>query len=242
MRADVYLVEHALAESREQAQRFIRDGHVFKPNGDTVRKPSESIPETMSLICEARDDYVSRGAYKLRDALFKYLPNCEGKIAIDIGASTGGFTDLLLQCGAPKVYAVDSGSHQLHEKIRSDSRVVSMENVNARYLQKKDFKDLLNLCVMDVSFISATLIIPAIDRILETNSWVFILIKPQFEVGREGIGRNGVVKETELREMAVQKVVSFARENVQWACLDVLPSPILGPQGNQEFIAIFKTK
>ncbi len=241
MRADVWLVDHQLVESREQAQRLIAKGVVkVESTQKVIKKPSEKVADDVVLICEEQEQYVSRGAYKLIEALDLYLPDATGKIVVDIGASTGGFTDLLRQRGAQKVYAIDSGSNQLHTKLQGDKAIISLENTNARYLKKKDFKPLPNVGVMDVSFISATLIMPTLAEILDGNAFIFILVKPQFEVGREFLGKNGVVHDVDAREMAVQKVVECGKQICKWQHLNTLPSPIQGPQGNYEFIAIFK--
>lgn len=241
VRADLLMVGQGLAESREQAQRLIESGAVTSQEGRTVRKPSEKFLSEMVLTCAAACPYVSRGAYKLLPALDRFLPDLTGKTGLDIGASTGGFTDVMCQRGAAKIYAVDCGRGQLHPKLAHDSRVVSMEKCNARDLTPVMFDAKADVMTMDVSFISVTLIIPALAPLMTPGAFGFVLVKPQFECGRALLGKNGVVKLESTRLDCVQKVVQFAEKTVGWRCHDVLPSPIKGPQGNQEYVAVFQT-
>lgn len=239
-RIDLKLVEQGLATSREQAQRLIEKGGV-KCNGVEVKKASQKVDCESILSCDIIEPYVSRGAYKLLEALESSKLDLSHKIAIDIGASTGGFTDLLLQKGIQKVYAIDCGSEQLHEKLRHDSRVISMEKVNARYLDKQMFKnDSISIAVMDVSFISVTLIFDSLKKILDLNSTLFILVKPQFEAGKEHLGKKGVVKSENVQLSCVQKVIEIAQKTYGFTHIETFTSPIKGPEGNQEYMVIFK--
>ena len=239
MRLDVYLTERGMVSSRTEAKGFITDSAV-KVNGKVITKPSFDVAEDSVVeIDKSSKKYVGRGGMKLEAAIAAFGISVAGKKAIDIGASSGGFTDCLLQNGAASVIAVDSGSAQLVEKLRKDERVVSIENYNARYMMAEDLPYVPDLCVMDVSFISATYIIPAIRRTLAPMSDFICLIKPQFEVGKSGLGKGGIVKSSKLRQDAVDKVVKFAEEN-GFKCRSVIESPIIGGDGNIEFLAHFQ--
>ena len=239
MRLDVYLFERGMVSSRTEAKGFITDSAV-KVNGKVITKPSFDVTEDAVVeVDKSSKKYVGRGGMKLEAAIAAFGISVEGKKAIDIGASSGGFTDCLLQNGASSVIAVDSGTAQLVEKLRKDERVVSIENYNARYMMAEDFPYVPNLCVMDVSFISATYIIPAIKRTLAPGADFVCLIKPQFEVGKSGLGKGGIVKSAKFRREAVDKVVKFAEEN-GFKCHSVIESPIIGGDGNIEFLAYFQ--
>ena len=239
MRLDIYLFERGMVSSRTEAKGFITDSAV-KVNGKVITKPSFDVTEDAVVeVDKSSKKYVGRGGMKLEAAISAFGISVEGKKAIDIGASSGGFTDCLLQNGASSVIAVDSGTAQLVEKLRKDERVVSIENYNARYMMAEDLPYVPNLCVMDVSFISATYIIPAIKRILAPGSDFICLVKPQFEVGKSGLGKGGIVKSTKFRREAVDKVVKFAEEN-GFKCHSVIESPIIGGDGNIEFLAYFQ--
>lgn len=239
MRLDVYLFERGMVSSRTEAKGFITDSAV-KVNGKVITKPSFDVTEDAVVeVDKSSKKYVGRGGMKLEAAIAAFGISVEGKKAIDIGASSGGFTDCLLQNGALSVIAVDSGTAQLVEKLRKDERVVSIENYNARYMMAEDLPYVPNLCVMDVSFISATYIIPAIKRILAPGADFVCLIKPQFEVGKSGLGKGGIVKSVKFRRDAVDKVVKFAEEN-GFKCHSVIESPIIGGDGNIEFLAYFQ--
>ena len=239
MRLDVYLFERGMVSSRTEAKGFITDSAV-KVNGKVITKPSFDVTEDAVVeVDKSSKKYVGRGGMKLEAAIAAFGISVEGKKAIDIGASSGGFTDCLLQNGALSVIAVDSGTAQLVEKLRKDERVVSIENYNARYMMAEDLPYVPNLCVMDVSFISATYIIPAIKRILAPGSDFICLVKPQFEVGKSGLGKGGIVKSAKFRREAVDKVVKFAEEN-GFKCHSVIESPIIGGDGNIEFLAYFQ--
>ena len=242
MRLDVYLCERGLAQSRTEAKSLILAGAV-KVNGKTVSKPSFDIfdADAEVFVDKSSKKYVSRGGIKLEAALDAFGISVDGVFAIDVGASSGGFTDCLLQRGAAHVIAVDSGSDQLVRSIRTDSRVTSIENYNARFMKASDFEYLPNFAVMDVSFISATYIIPSLFECLTGGAGFVCLIKPQFEVGRANIGKGGIVKDEKIRKKAVNDVVLFA-QNVGFEFLGSVCSPISGGDGNTEYLAYFKKK
>lgn len=240
MRADVYLASNGYAKSRSSAQSLISAGAVVI-NGNAVLKPSEQIDENVenSVIITQTQKYVGRGGYKLEYALERFGVDVRGLTAVDIGASTGGFTDCLLQNGARKVFAVDSGEAQLDSSLVVDSRVVNIEKYNARNMKKEDFNEKIDIAVMDVSFISQTLIIPSLSELLEDGAWFISLIKPQFEVGRSAVGKKGIVKNPKDRINAVKSVISFA-ESFGFGCLGVSESAITGGDGNIEYVAAFR--
>ena len=238
MRLDVFLTERGLAPSRQRAKLLIESGCVLL-NGKVVEKPSAPASESdkIEIIGEPLA-YVSRGALKLERAFEAFSLSAADCTAIDVGASTGGFTEYLLLQGAAHVYAVDSGSGQLAEKLRRDARVVSMEKHNARFLSPTDFPVRPTFAVMDVSFISQTLILPALYGVLDARAILVSLVKPQFEAGREAIGKGGVVKSRAARAGAISRVVEAAKA-CGFAFCGVTPSPILGGDGNEEFLACF---
>jgi 23S rRNA (cytidine1920-2'-O)/16S rRNA (cytidine1409-2'-O)-methyltransferase len=242
LRADMLLLKQGLCESREDAKKLILAGSVRIGSDRVIKKASETFPEDTVFNVEKPIPYVSRGAYKLIPALDKFLPEMNDMTALDVGASTGGFTDLMLQRGARKVYAVDSGRGQLHAKLRNDERVICHEKVNARHLESDFLPEKVDALTMDVSFISATKILPAVAQFLKKDAWAFILIKPQFEAERQDVGKGGVVRDESIREKCIQKVVEFAENNLSWKLMEILPSPIKGPKGNQEYIAVFKAE
>ncbi len=240
MRADVFLSSFGYAKSRSAAQSMISEGSVVI-NGKKIEKASENIDENAenSVQITAEQKFVGRGGYKLEYALEKFGVDVNGMTAIDVGASTGGFTDCLLQRGATKVFAVDSGADQLDASLASDPRVVNIEKYNARNLKSSDFDEKIDIAVMDVSFISQTLIIPSLSELLSDGAWFVSLIKPQFEVGRSAIGKKGIVKSPKDRINAVKSVVSFA-EGFGFGCLGVAESVITGGDGNVEYVAAFR--
>ena len=239
MRLDLHLVESSLAESRTVAKRLIEAGAVTV-NGLSVKKPSyDVVGDEQISVDRSEIRYASRGGLKLEGALDFFKPMVEGRVAIDIGASSGGFTDCLLQRGASRVFAVDSGSGQMVERLRRDERVTVFENYNARYASRSDFDEIPELAVMDVSFISAKLIIPAVYATLADTADFICLIKPQFEVGKSGVGKGGIVKDKRLRAEAVNGVVDFALACGFTSC-GVIESPILGGDGNIEYLAHFR--
>ena len=240
-RADQLLHDRGLCESRTAAQRLIQAGLVRIGDDFLVDKPSLLVDEEADLRVVAPCPYVSRGAYKLLAALERFRPELAGRIALDVGASTGGFTDLLLQHGVAKVYAVDVGYGQLHLKLRGDPRVVCLERLNARHLSAREVPEPVDLLVSDVSFISLTKVLPACAPLLKHGGPAFLLVKPQFEARREEIGKNGVVRNEAVRQRCVREVCEFAERELGWRLLGVEPSPITGPKGNQEYIAAFAT-
>lgn len=238
MRADLYLVENGYVKSRTSAAKFIDNGHVLI-DGKPVKKASQDISDgEHNVTLLESEKYVSRGGLKLEGALNAFSIDVSGKRAADIGASTGGFTDCLLQAGAAHVYAIDSGRDQLDPDLVLDERVSCMEGVNARYLTPDDLGGAVDLVVMDVSFISQTLILPAVASILCDGGIYIGLIKPQFEAGRGAVGKGGIVKNPKDRRAAVERVLQSARE--LGLCLHgLITSPIQGGDGNVEYLAYF---
>ncbi len=239
IRLDQLLVEQGMAESREKAKALIMSGAVFlddhradKP-GMTV--PVNSRPELRGSTLK----YVSRGGLKLEKALNVFPVDPKGKVCIDCGASTGGFTDVLLQNGAKRVYAVDVGYGQLAWKLRQDPRVINLERINIRYLTEKQVPELLDMAVMDVSFISIRLLLPVIKNFLKPDADFICLIKPQFEAGRELVGKKGVVRDPAVHEAVIKSCISAARE-FGYSVLGLDYSPIRGPEGNIEFLCYLK--
>ena len=238
MRIDVYLSNNGVVSSRTEAKRFIDEGAVTV-NGALVKKASFDVDGSEEIVVDrAVKEFVSRGGIKLKGALMQFGIEVKDKLCLDVGASSGGFTDCLLQFGAEHVIAVDSGSGQLAEVIRADKRVTSIENYNARYMKSEDFAYAPELAVMDVSFISATYIIPAVFDVLRDGGEFVCLIKPQFEVGRSGLGKGGIVKDSKVRDSAVKKVLDFARD-VGFDVRGTMQSSIKGGDGNIEFLAHF---
>jgi 23S rRNA (cytidine1920-2'-O)/16S rRNA (cytidine1409-2'-O)-methyltransferase len=233
IRLDQALVQRGLFPSRHQAQTAIMAGEV-RINGRVAAKPSDSVHEQHEISVATRGRYVGRGGIKLQGAIEHFGIVCEGKTALDIGASTGGFTDCLLQKGARKVFAVDVGHGQLAWKIRSDSRVITLEKTNARRLSEAEIPEPIEICVIDVSFISLTLILPSAFQLLTSDGMILALIKPQFELPREEVSRGGIVRSTELHEKAQQKIVAFA-QTIGARVAGLVPSSIAGTDGNQEF-------
>ena len=242
MRADLFLVSFGYAKSRQQAKNLIDGGKVVL-DGVTLKKPSENIDEatTHTVDITETDKFVGRGGLKLEGALERFGIDVTGFVAVDIGASTGGFTDCLLQRGAEKVYAVDSGHDQLDAKLRDDLRVVNIEGFNARQLCDRlpdGFPNDADIAVMDVSFISQTYIIPGIPRLLHKGGYFVGLVKPQFEAGRSAVGKNGIVKNKKYHIFALKQVIASAL-SVGFGCLGVMRSPIEGGDGNTEYLAAF---
>lgn len=237
MRADQMLVSLGLAGSREKAQALIMAGLVYLDEVQ-VRKPSTPVKDTDHLIVRTpKVSYVSRGALKLVKGLDAFGVDPAERIAMDVGASTGGFTDVLLQRGAAHVYSIDVGYGQLDWKIRNDPRVTVMERTNARYLTTDMIEMKPSLCVMDVSFISITKILPGICGIIGDEGEIITLIKPQFEAGREHVGKKGVVRDAAVHEMVIRNILEFVSGTLLWTCKALTFSPIRGPEGNIEFLA-----
>lgn len=235
-RVDSLLVTRGLCDSREQAKRLIMAGEVMTGT-ERISKPSQKIAEDADLSVKEKPRYVGRGGFKIEGALREFGIDPTGWVCADLGASTGGFTDCLLQHGASKVHAIDVGTNQLVWKLRSDERVVSKERFNARNLTVDDIGEKVMLVVMDLSFISLTKVLPSAFAILEEGGSVVSLIKPQFELSREEVGKGGIVREPGLHQKAVDKIRSFITEELgrEWAGL--MTSPITGTDGNVEFLA-----
>ncbi|NPA54364.1 MAG: TlyA family RNA methyltransferase [Aquificae bacterium] len=233
-RLDKLLVEKGLVESREKAQRLIMAGVVFV-KGQKIDKPGTKVPIDTNIYIKEKEKYVSRGGYKLEKGLKVFKPDIKGKICIDIGSSTGGFTDCLLQHGAKKVYAVDVGTNQLHEKLRKDERVLVLEKTNARYLTEKEIPEKVQFFVSDVSFISILKILPNLCPLIEDYAEGIILIKPQFELSKKEV-KGGVVKDPYLHEKAIKKVLQGLEESC-YCIKDISFSETWGPEGNIEFLA-----
>jgi len=239
-RLDRMLVEKGLAPSRTRASAMILEGKV-SVNGMPARKPGMQVDAGADLTLRGPDmQYVSRGGIKLAHALSAFEISVSGLSCIDIGASTGGFTDCLLQNGASTVFAVDVGYGQLAWKLRQDPRVVVMERTNIRYCTKEDFPHLFDLAVIDASFISLKLIVPVASGLLNPGGLIIALIKPQFEVGRDQVGKGGVVRDPALHRQVIDELGLFFRDK-GFDFGPVTPSPILGPKGNREFFALIRT-
>ena len=241
-RADILLFERGLTESRERAQALIMEGLVFYPKGQ-VLKPGTLMPADTSF--EVRDTlpYVSRGGPKLAHALDRFALDVSGCAALDVGASTGGFTDCLLQAGASKVYAVDVGYGQMDYRLRQDPRVVVMEKVNARnpfhLLDGEGRIAELRLATVDVSFISATKVIPEVSRHLAPGSPIVVLLKPQFEALRNEVGRGGVIKDPKVHTLVLARFIQWVVQS-QHRLRGLVASPILGDKGNREFLLLLR--
>jgi 23S rRNA (cytidine1920-2'-O)/16S rRNA (cytidine1409-2'-O)-methyltransferase len=239
VRLDQRVVELGLAESREKAQRLIRAG-VVRVGGHPVSKPGHEIRETDPITLTEKERFVSRGGGKLEAAFQHFNLKVDGLICLDVGASTGGFTDCLLQHGASRVYAVDVGRGQLHWKLQQDERVVVMDEINARHLKPNAFPDRPAFAVMDVSFISLTKVLPAVTQVLADGGGIVTLIKPQFEAGREQVGRGGVVRDPAVRAGVIERVRLFGERELALKWVGVCESPLTGPAGNVEFLAYWR--
>ncbi|HEV8615013.1 MAG TPA: TlyA family RNA methyltransferase [Methylomirabilota bacterium] len=233
VRIDRLLVDKGLVESREKATRHILAGEVLV-DGQRVDKAGSLISTEAEIELKGRSPYVSRGGEKLAHALDHFQTKIQGKFCIDVGASTGGFTDCLLQRGAVRVYAVDVGTGQLDDRLRKDARVEVMEQTNARTLDPRLFGDLPSVAVVDVSFISLEKILPAVFNVLAPRGEVIALVKPQFEVGRESVGKGGIVRDPALHRSAVQRLARYSVLR-GWHVLGVSASPLRGAKGNREF-------
>ena len=239
MRLDLFLAKNGFVDSRTDAKNFIQGGQITV-NGRVVTKPAYDIAGDEDIeVDKSSKRYVSRGGFKLEAALDAFKIDPSGRFALDVGASSGGFTDCLLQRGASRVIAVDSGSGQMVDSLRRDARVSVIENFNARYMTPEDLEYTPDLAVMDVSFISAKLILPSVFGVLKCGGDFICLIKPQFEVGRGGLNKNGIVKSDKLCKEALDSVVESA-ECCGFELVGFVDSPILGGDGNKEFLAHFK--
>lgn len=234
-RLDVALVQRGMADSREKAQAMILTGTVFL-KGQRADKASLTVqPDDMLEVRGTAHPYVSRGGLKLEKAMTEFAVDAAGVVAMDVGASTGGFTDVLLRAGAGRVYAIDVGYGQLDWRLRNDPRVTVMERTNARYLTEADFPERPALCVMDVSFISVRLIIPVLARIIGPQGRIVTLVKPQFEAGRERVGKKGVVRDAAVHQAVLEEVYTAVHE-MDWCVQGAAYSPVRGPEGNIEFL------
>lgn len=235
-RLDVLLVNKGFSESREKAKRTIMAGIVYV-NGEKEDKAGTTFDPEVEI--EVRGNvlpYVSRGGLKLEKAIKEFGVSCEGKVCLDIGASTGGFTDCMLQNGAVKVFAIDVGHGQLDWKLRNDERVVCMEKTNIRYVKPEDLGELASLVSIDVSFISLQLVLPVVKTLIKDDCQVVCLIKPQFEAGRDQVGKKGVVRDKKVHVEVIEKTLSFAY-SIGFELKGLTFSPIKGPEGNIEYLA-----
>ena len=240
LRIDQLLVGRGLFPSREKARRAILAGEVSVATR-IVHKPSELLDEQTAIAVKPTRKYVSRGALKLESALDYFHIDPWGKTALDIGASTGGFTDCMLQRGAEKVYTVDVGYGQLDWKLRNDPRVLVLEKINARFLTRDQVQDLVDICVIDVSFISLTLILPKAVALLKSDGTILALIKPQFELQRSEVGKGGIVRDARLHGKAQDKIVAFVND-LGHIVAGIAPAAIKGADGNQEFFACIRKR
>jgi len=239
IRLDQLLVQRGQAESREQAQRLIRAGMV-RVNDQSANKPGHQYPDDAEIFVKEKEKYVSRGGLKIEGAHKQFGFDLEGAVCLDIGSSTGGFTDFMLQHGASKVYAVDCGTNQLHYKLRQDPRVVVMENTNARYLTAEDIPEKADFCSIDTSFISLTNILPPLKQLMKPGGHIVSLIKPQFEAGKDQVGKGGVVRDPTIHKEVIEKIKTFGTEELGFQWLELCTSPITGPAGNIEFLAYWR--
>jgi 23S rRNA (cytidine1920-2'-O)/16S rRNA (cytidine1409-2'-O)-methyltransferase len=238
-RIDVLLVEKGFFDTREKARKNIMAGLVFVDN-QRVDKPGDKVKSNAEIEVKGEAiPYVSRGGLKLEKAINEFNLNLDGKVAMDVGASTGGFTDCMLKNNARKVFSVDVGYGQLAWELRTDPRVVSMERTNIRYVKTEDIGEKINFSSIDVSFISLKLVLPVVKELLDHNGEIVALIKPQFEAGREKVGKKGVVREPETHREVIMKVVRFAA-GIGLELMGLTFSPIKGPEGNIEYLAYLR--
>ena len=233
-RLDVLITERNLAQSREKAKAYIMAGVVYV-NGQKEDKPGLQVKRSADIEVREKMKYVSRGGYKLEKAIAEFNINLQEKTCMDVGASTGGFTDCMLQNGASKVYAIDVGYGQLAWKLRQDDRVICMEKTNIRYVTAENINDLVHFSSIDVSFISLTKVLLPISHILSENGQIMALIKPQFEAGREQVEKHGVVKNPKVHQQVIRDVWDYAK-SIGMGVLGLDYSPIKGPEGNREYL------
>ena len=232
------MVLNGLAKSREQANSFLMSGNVFV-NEKRVEKPGQQVKTDSKVEIKGKTfPWVSRGGVKLEKAILEFNLNCNLIIALDIGASTGGFTDVLLSRGAKKVYAVDVGYGQLDWKLRQNERVIVKEKTNARFLTDQIIKDPLDAIVCDASFISLKKVLPPGLGLLKAKGWLAALIKPQFEVGKDLVGKGGVVRDHELHQEVITDIKNWVQYDMEMNLSGVVESPLLGPSGNKEFVIV----
>ena len=239
-RLDVWLVDHGLAPSREKAQALVMAGRV-RVNGAPATKAGSSVRGDAAVEVVAGPAHVGRGALKLEGALDALRLDPRGRVAVDIGASTGGFTETLLARGATRVYAVDVGRGQLHERLRGDPRVIVLERVNARSLSPREVPEPCGIATVDVSFISVRKLLAAVRSVLAPGADAVVLVKPQFEVGRGQVGRGGIVKDPVRHLQVLREVAAAAQSEAGFAVAGACPSPIAGMEGNREFFLHLRT-
>ena len=236
------MVSNGLAKSREQANSLLMSGNVFV-NEKRVEKPGQQVKTDSKVEIKGKTfPWVSRGGVKLEKAILEFNLNCNLIIALDIGASTGGFTDVLLSRGAKKIYAVDVGYGQLDWKLRKDERVIVKEKTNARFLTDQIIKDPLDAIVCDASFISLKKVLPPGLELLKTKGWLAALIKPQFEVGKGLVGKGGVVRDPELHQEVIIDIKNWVQYDMKMNLSGIVESPLLGPSGNKEFVIVATKK
>jgi 23S rRNA (cytidine1920-2'-O)/16S rRNA (cytidine1409-2'-O)-methyltransferase len=234
-RADVFLVEHGYARTRAEAQEAIAAGKVFD-GGRPVIKPSQRLNETARIKYERAHPFVSRGALKLAAALSHFQLSPRGLICIDLGASTGGFSEVLLVHGAKRVFAIDSGHSQLDPQLAHDPRVISLERTNARDLSRTQIAESPQAIVADLSFISLKLALPNALALAASDAWLIALVKPQFEAGRENVGKGGIVRDETVQNAVLADIIAWLPTNAGWHVIGAMPSPVKGGDGNREFL------
>ena len=239
IRLDQLLVNRSLVESKEKAQKLIYGGLV-KVNEILSTKPGHKFNEDCKINIKQKEKYVSRGGLKFEEAYSKFNLKIKNNICLDIGSSTGGFTDFMLQHKADRIYAVDCGTNQLHWTLRKNSKIVVMEKTNARYLSKKEIPELVDLCTIDVSFISLKKILPSVIKLINNNGVIVSLIKPQFEAGKDQIDKGGVVTNPIIHEKVINDIKDFGENKLNLKWLDFCISPLKGPAGNKEFFAYWR--
>ncbi len=240
-RIDILLVEKGSFDSREKAKRALMSGIVFV-NGQIVDKAGTKVDIDSDIDVRGKGlPYVSRGGFKLEQAIKEFSIDLTNKVAMDVGSSTGGFTDCMLQNGARKVYSIDVGYGQLDWKLRQDSRVISMERTNIRYVKPEDIGESVDFVSIDVAFISLKLVLPVVKKLLKEDGEIVFLIKPQFEAGREKVGKNGVIRDKETHREVIRNILEFAH-NLDLTIAGTTYSPITGPKGNIEFLGFVLNK
>jgi 23S rRNA (cytidine1920-2'-O)/16S rRNA (cytidine1409-2'-O)-methyltransferase len=237
-RLDKILLQRGLASSRVRAEQLIRETGV-KVNGKLITKTGKKFPiDCVIGMIKEENPWVSRGAYKLMEAIEQFKPDIQDKTFLDIGSSTGGFTEALLHHGAQKVFAIDVGSKQLHPKLQEDERVISLEKTHVRDLTSHHIPYLCDGCVIDVSFISLEKVFPFLHPFLKQDAWLIALLKPQFELGKENLGKGGIVKNKSLYPKLIEQISNIGKLN-NLKFIGQIPSPILGRDGNEEFLLHF---